>query len=174
MAQGKAGGSLKMGVSLKLQNFCARTVSFISRFLGLLAAALLAGFVTLLAFMLVVDQFNFGNVDLPLIAFIDLIGNVLAVPGLCLFLIWRHWRINQPPLWMYIAMGFLIAWLNGLGFAFIFDRGFMSREFVVFSLFFGVTGALTAAIHWHILRYWTSPAVTSFRESAKKELYSQF
>lgn len=174
MAEGKAGGSLKMGVNLKLQNFCARTVSFIFRFLGLLPASLLAGFVTSLAFMLVVDQLNFENVDLPLIAFIDIVGNVLALPGLCLFLIWRHWRISPPSLWMYIVMGFLLALLNGLGVAFIFDRGFMSWEFGVFSLFFGVTGALTAAIHWQIIRYWTSPVVTSFRESAKRELYSQF
>ncbi len=111
-----------------------------------------------------------------MVVFIDLVGNVLAIPGLCLFLIWSciRWRGGQPLLAGYIAMGFLVALLNGMGVISVIDGGRISWGFVITSLFFGVTGALTATIHWRIMRYWMSPAVTLFRESARKELYTLF
>lgn len=135
---------------------------------------MLAGFATCLVFTVLIDKLNFENVRFSFVAFVDLVGNVLAIPGLCLFLIWSwsKWRSGRPFLPGYIAVGFLLALLNGAGVVCVIDNGRITWGFAIISLFFGVTGALTAAIHWRIMRYWTSPAVTLFRESARKEWHS--
>ncbi len=115
--------------------------------------------------------------QLSMVWFAVCVGYISALPGMAVFQIWGLLKLREelPRFVTYTGVGFLIALVNGAAFPFVLHWGRMDNSMVVFfALFFGATGALAAAIHWRIMRFSTSRAVTLLAESAKKELYSQF
>ena len=152
-----------------------KIVSFISCIPGLLISSLSAGFLTSISFLAFLDRLNLETADIKFAAAAGLYGNALAVPGLAVFLIWsrRYWHSKRSSFILYASAGFVLALLNGIGVAIVIKIGDMPLTLFL-AFFFAATGVLTASIHWCLMRYWLSPAVTLFKESAKKELYSHF